>query len=133
MNDQEKQQKMMQLQIMNQQGEQLKQQLMQFEEQMANLNMLQESLKVLEKTEVGNEMYTPLSSGVFVNAELKENKHVLISVGAGIIIKKKIEDAQRMLEDQEKKMELVVKQVRDEFEKFVNSAKTIETELSEGQ
>jgi prefoldin alpha subunit len=133
MNDQEKQQKMMQLQIMNQQGEQLKQQLMQFEEQMANLNMLQESLKVLEKTEVGNEMYTPLSSGVFVNAELKENKHVLISVGAGIVIKKKIEDAQRMLEDQGKKMELVVKQVRDEFEKFVNSARTIETELSESQ
>ena len=118
MKDEEKQQKMMELQILNQQSEQLRQQLVNLEEQMENLKNLERSLEVLEKEEIGREIYSPLSSGVFMKTSLKDNKEVLNAVGAGVIVKKSVKDARDMLKDQEKKMELVLMQVKDEFEKF---------------
>ncbi|MAF51125.1 MAG: prefoldin subunit alpha [Nanoarchaeota archaeon] len=133
MNDEEKQQKMMELQIMNQQSEQLRQQLAGLEEQMANLRNLEESLSNLEKEKVGKNMYTPLSSGVFVKARLEDNKEVLVAVGAGVVVKKNVKEARSMLKDQEKKMELVLMQVKGEFEKYATSAANIEHELSQSQ
>ena len=133
MDDQAKQQKMMELQILNQQSEQLRQQLANLEEQMSNLKNLEESLGALGKEEVGKEMFSPLSSGIFMKTNLRDNKEVLVAVGAGVVVQKSVKEAGDMLKDQEKKMELVLIQVRDEFEKFANSAATIEKELSEGQ
>jgi prefoldin alpha subunit len=131
MKDQEKQQKMMELQILNQQSEQLKRQLTEMEEQMLNLRTLGDSLNNLNKEKIGNKMFTPLSSGVYVKTSLEDNREVLVAVGAGVVVKKKIEDATEMLKEQEKKMELILIQIREESEKFTTSAANIERELSE--
>lgn len=133
MNEEEKQQKLIELQILNQQGEQLRQHLIYLEEQMDNLKKLKGNLDSIEKEKNGKEMYMPLSSGVFIKTELKDNDEVLVGVGAGVIVKKKIKDAKEMLIDQENKMGLVIAQLRNEFEKFVNSAVNIEKELSAAQ
>jgi prefoldin alpha subunit len=133
MKPEEKQQKMMELQIMNQQGEQLKGQLDQMEEQMNNLQRLEESLSSLEKEKIGNSMFTPISSGVFMRTSLEDNKKVLISVGAGVVVEKSLVDAKEMMKEQEKKMELVLLQIRNEMNRFIESAANIEKELSETQ
>ena len=133
MNEEQKQQKLIELQIFNQQGEQLRQHLIYLEEQMENLKKLKENLDAIEKEKNGKEMYMPLSSGVFVKTELKDNDEILVGVGAGVIVKKRIKDAKEMLIDQENKMGLVITQLRNEFEKFVNSAIDIEKDLSAAQ
>ena len=133
MDENTKQQKMMELQIMNQQGEQLRQHLEQLMEQISSLKQLSENLEAIENEEEGKKMFSPLSSGVFVQTELKNNKEVLIGVGANVIVKKNIKDAKDMLKEQEGKMELVIKQMQDEFEKFTTSAANIEQELSVAQ
>ena len=133
MNDEQRQQRLIELQIFNQQGEQLRQHLIYLEEQMDNLKKLKENLDAISKENNGKEMYMPLSSGVFVKTELKDNDEVLVGIGAGVVVKKKIKDAQEMLVDQENKMRLVIMQLRNEFEKFVNSAVDIEKELSAEQ
>jgi len=133
MKDDEKQQKMIELHILNQQGEQLKQHLEHLTEQMANLRQLGENLEAIENEKEGKKMYSPLSSGVFVQTELKDNKEVLVGIGAGVVVKKSIKDTKDMLKEQEKKMELIIMQIQNEFEKFISSAANLEKELSEAQ
>ncbi len=133
MKDNEKQQKMMELHILNQQGEQLRQHLEHLTEQISNLRQLEENLEAIENEKKGRKMFSPLSSGVFVETELKDNKEVLIAVGAGVVVKKNIKEARDMLKEQEKKMELIIMQIQNEFEKFASSAVNIEEELSAAQ
>lgn len=130
MNEEEKQQKFMELQILNQRGEQLRQYLAHLLEQIENLKRLKENLEAIEKEKNGAKMFSPLSSGVFVKTELKDNKEVLIGVGAGVVVRKDIKDAKEMLIEQESKMELVINQVKEELQKFLISASRIEEELS---
>jgi len=127
------QQKMIELQILNQQAEQLRQYLTQLEEQLENVKNLQESLDAIENEKIGKEMYSPLSSGIFVKTELKENKEVLVAVGAGVIVKKNVKDAKKLLKEQENKMELIFNNYKEQFERFAVSAANIEKELSEEQ
>lgn len=133
MKDEEKQQKMIELQILNQHGEQLRQHLAHLEEQMSNLNKLKENLDAVENEKIGREMYSPLSSGVFVKTGLRDNKEVLVGVGAGVVVRKSIKDTKEMLRDQEVKMGLIINQIKREFERFINSAVEIEKGLSAAQ
>ena len=133
MKDNEKQQKMVELHILNQQGEQLRQHLEHLTEQISNLRQLEENLEAIENEKEGRKMFSPLSSGVFVQTELKNNKEVLIAVGAGVVVKKNIKEARDMLKEQERKMELIIIQIQNEFEKFASAAANIEKELSTSQ
>tara|TARA_Y100000034_G_C6867275_1_gene395426 strand:+ start:1206 stop:1607 length:402 start_codon:yes stop_codon:yes gene_type:complete len=133
MKEEDKQQKMMELQILNQQSEQIRMQLANMEEQMENLARLRESLDQIKDTKTDNKMFTPLSSGVYVKTSLNDNKEVLVAVGAGVFVRKQVKDAKDMLKEQEKKMELLLSQTKKEFESFATSAMNIEKELSAGQ
>ena len=130
MKEEEKQQKMMELQILNQQAEQIRMQLANMEEQMENLVRLKESLDQIKNEKVGGKMFTPLSSGVYVKSSLNDNKEVLVAVGAGVFVRKQVKETKEMLKEQEKKMELLLSQTKKEFEQFAISAMNIEKELS---
>ncbi|MBU2639568.1 MAG: prefoldin subunit alpha [Nanoarchaeota archaeon] len=133
MKEEEKQQKMIQLQILAQQAEQIRMQLGNMEEQMDNLRRLSESLEHVEKEKLDNEMFSPLSSGVYIKTNLKDNKEVLVAVGANVFVKKSISETKDLLKEQEKKMELLLNQTKKEFENFANSAMQLEKELSQSQ
>tara|TARA_Y100000034_G_scaffold135343_1_gene206891 strand:+ start:439 stop:840 length:402 start_codon:yes stop_codon:yes gene_type:complete len=133
MKQEEKQQKMVELQIMNQQADQIRQQLMGLEEQMESLSKLDASLEAVDNEEVGKKMFSPLSSGVYIKTSLRDNKEVLVAVGAGVVVKKSVKDARDMIQEQGKKMELIISQMKGDFEKFTTNAMNIEKELSLAQ
>jgi len=133
MKEEEKQQKMIQLQILAQQAEQIRMQLGNMEEQMDSLRRLSESLEHVEKEKLDNEMFSPLSSGVYVKTILKDTNEVLVAVGANVFVKKSIKETKDLLKEQEKKMELLLDHTKREFENFANSAMGIEKELNQSQ
>ena len=50
-------------------------------------------MEEISKLKKGEEFLSPLSSGVLVKTELKEHGEILMAVGANVMVKKKISDA----------------------------------------
>jgi prefoldin alpha subunit len=94
------QEKMMKMQILEQQIVTVQKQLQQLEEQMVDLEITKQSLKELRKSKKGVETLSMLSPGIFVKTSLADNKDVIINVGGNVAVKKKAEDAEKMIEEQ---------------------------------
>ena len=130
MNEEERQQKLVELQILNQQAEYIRNQIINMCEQVENLQRLREGLKHIGQEKLNNDMFAPLSSGVFIKASLKDTEEVLVAVGAGVFVKKEINEVIEMLQEQEERIGLLLNQTKLEFENFAKSASEIEKELS---
>ena len=54
--------------------------------------MTEQALDDLKTTKTGTEILVPMASGIFIKAELKDNKELAINVGADTVVKKNIEE-----------------------------------------
>ncbi len=131
MKKEEQQKKLIELQIINQQLTQLQQQLTSLETQANDIKNLQNSLEEIEKTKVGNKILAPLSSGVLVDTELKNNKEVIMALGSNITVKKPISEARKIIKDQEKQLELILHQLKHDLQQYTMVAFQLEKELSQ--
>ncbi len=97
-----------QLQMLDQQIKQIQQRMQELENQVMEIMYVQQSLDDLKNTEKGKEILVPVSNGIFVKADLKENNELLVNVGANTVVSKDVKSVQKMLEkniDEMKKME----------------------------
>lgn len=125
-NDELVQQKYIELQTLEQQFGQIKQQITNLELQLIELNKLNESLEDLEKVKKGSEILVPLGGGIFTRAEVKTGDELLMNVGSGVMVKKKREEAKKILSKQIKELEKIF----TETEKQLND---IAMKLQSGQ
>ena len=126
----EQEKKLLEFQILHGQLEQYQEQLNHLQQQKQNLANLSSSLQEISKLKIGDEFLSPLSSGVLVKTELKEAGKIFMAVGANVIVKKKTDDAETAIKDQEKHITLVISQLRSEAEKLANAVNAIQQELS---
>ena len=70
------------------------------DEQIAELNSNKIVLNKFSDMKVGDELKIPLTSGVYINAELKNTKKLLVNVGAGMTVEKKPEQVIKILDSQ---------------------------------
>ena len=118
MNKEEQQKKLIEFQILNQQLTQIQQQLQALQQQSEDVKNLLKSLNEIEKTKVGNKILAPLSSGVLIESELKNNKEVIMALGANITVKKPIPEAKKIIKDQEKQLELIMSQLQHDLQQY---------------
>lgn len=126
---QEQEKKLLEFQILHSQLEQYQEQLNHLQQQRQNLGNLSLSLEEIKKLKIGDEFLSPLSSGMLVKTELKESGKVLMAVGANVIVKKKIEDAELSIKEQEKQIVLLISQLKSEAEKLAEAVYSIQQEL----
>ena len=88
-NQKELQKMYLELQLLDEQMKQIQKQITMLDEQLVELNNTIQALDDFNKTSVGSNILVPLSPGVFANAELKDNKELLVNVGSNIVVKKK--------------------------------------------
>ena len=86
-------------------------------------------LKEISTLKSGSEFLSPLSSGVLVKTELKDADSVFMAVGANVIVKKKIKDAQESMEKQEKQITLMVSQLESQVSGLGNMINQLQSEL----
>lgn len=126
---QEQEKKLLEFQILHSQLEQYQEQLNHLQQQRQNLGNLSLSLEEIKKLKIGDEFLSPLSSGVLVKTELKDPGKILMAVGANVIVKKKIDDAELSIKDQEKQIVLLISQLKSEAEKLAEAVYSIQQEL----
>lgn len=119
----------MQFQMMQEQMKQAQQQVKIFEEQLHELSHTKEALSVLKSTDVGTEILVPMSSGIFIKAKLDNTDHVNINVGANVAVQKNIEDAKKLIAEQESEIRGVQLQLITQLQKFSKKAESLESEM----
>ncbi len=89
-----------------------------------------ESLEFFEKAESIDALLN-LGGGVFAYADVKENKKVLVDVGAGVIIEKDVSDAIETLRNKKREMDEAEKKLKELLNQIANQMMKIQQELEE--
>jgi prefoldin alpha subunit len=86
------------------QAEVLQQQIETLNATIAELNVAMDTLETV-KGEDNKETLVPIGAGSFLITELKNTEDVIIGLGAGVAVKKKIDDAKVTIAEQKKELE----------------------------
>ena len=127
---QELQKKYMELQMLSQQINQTQKQIGLLAEQMQELTLTNEALNDLKNTNTGTEMLAPMASGIFVKANIADNKEVLLNVGAKTTVKKTIPQAEKLIKKQLEQIEQYKNDMESNLNELTTQSQKFEKELS---
>lgn len=127
----EMQQKYMQIHMFNQQLQQLQQQLEAIQNQVVEIQTILFALDDISKTEKGKEILVPLSSGIFVRAELSENKKLNVNVGSNTVVEKSVHETKALLDRQILELSKLNEDLTGQYNNIVSQAEKVQAELQE--
>ncbi|MDZ4172360.1 MAG: prefoldin subunit alpha [Methanobacteriaceae archaeon] len=86
----------------------------------ASLGELEILDNTLEAIKEGKDLETlvPLGAGSFINAEIKNTEEVIMSVGAGVAITKKVEEAQETVSNQKNEMKQTMEKMAQNLQQL---------------
>lgn len=125
-------QKAMQLQMHREESRQAQQQIMHLQAQLRELENVRQSIELLQKEKGGPDALIPLGAGIFLGGKLGDTSGVLVSAGAGIVVKKTIPEAVAFLEDKSGIIKKAIAEVDAEIRKLGISAQQISAEMQAG-
>lgn len=99
------------------QAEVLNQQIETIRANIADLTIAEETLQTI-KDQKGAETLVPIGAGSFIITEIKNTDEVIVGLGAGAAVKRKISDAEEGIKEQKKDLEEVSEKVADQLNKI---------------
>ena len=130
MNEQEAQQKYIELQLLEQQVNQLQHQFSLLEQQSIELKSLSENIEEIKNIKINTRTFSSLGNGIFLESELKDNKELLVNVGANVIVKKSIEDTKKIITNQTLEIDKLKAQIEEQLQKLTIHSIDLQEELS---
>jgi len=118
-----------QLQMYETQINQISQELQMLDARKQEVDRLVESIDELKNSKKDSDSYSPIGPGVFVKSQVKDTKHLLMNVGAGIIVKKDVESAKKILEEQAKNLEEAKTKMNNALQLYYSQAQAIQSDL----
>ena len=130
----EKEEKMQKLylefQMLDQQIKQLEKQSTALNNQLMELMMTNQSLDDMKNTKEGTEILTPLSSGIYAKAELKDNKSFIVNVGANIALIKGVDSTKKLIETQIDEIKNLQKNLVSQLQTRTTKAALLDQEIN---
>ncbi len=136
MNDEEKnifQQKYLEFQLLEQQIHEVYKQQQILNHKLQELTKLEENLSFLEKGKYKKQLFAQIGSKFFLKAELKDNKQVLVNVGANIMTEKPIEEAKQLVSFEIKETNDVLNEINQHLINASVKLQDLQYELEELQ
>jgi prefoldin alpha subunit len=99
------------------QAEVLQQQIETLNATIAELSVAMDTLETV-KGEDNKETLVPIGAGSFLITELKNTSEVIIGLGAGVAVKKKIDDAKDTIAEQKKELEELRDKMSSDLQKI---------------
>jgi len=112
------QQQIMQIQMMEQEGNQLNQQMQMIEQNINEMNELKASLDELENHKEG-EMLVNIGKRIYLPVEAK-NKKLIVEVGRGNLVEKNVGQARKIVEEQIGKLNVGRGQIEERLGELQN-------------
>ena len=128
-NEKKAQEMYMEYQMLDEHIKKMQSQVETLTNQLMEATATKNSLDDLEKIKIGKEIFVPISSGIFVKAEIKNTSDLLINVGAGAVVQKDILSAKKLVQKQLEEMKKVHERLINEIERMAGRAAEIEAEI----
>ncbi len=129
-NREEVQKKVFELNMLREKLQEMEQQRLVIGRQLEALKQLVEDLDEVSMNE-GKEMMSPLGAGVFVKSKVADAEKVLVNIGSNCILEKKIPDAKRIVEEHSKKVKGSLEMLEQQISEINSGSAQIEKEVSE--
>jgi len=123
------QEKYVELQILSMQIKQIEEQLDMLDQKTLELTNLRDSLKNLKKFRADTKALTPMGLGIFVPATVDATKGVLVNVGAGVVIKKTMDEAQDTISKQLEQLGDITLELSNNLRVLAGQAQHTEEEI----
>lgn len=105
MEDQQKLEQMVnELNMYKSQAELLQQEIENVQQTIAEVNTLESTIEYMKKKD-NVEALVPVGAGSFMNAEIKNDNKIVMSIGAGVAVTKNYDEAKETAESQKKQLE----------------------------
>jgi prefoldin alpha subunit len=101
------------------QADVLNQQIESVKATISDLNTATETLETI-KDKKDAETLVPIGAGSFIITEIKNTDEVIVGLGAGVAVKKKIDSAQESVKDQKKDLEALLNKMMDDLKKLTD-------------
>jgi prefoldin alpha subunit len=114
---------------MNQQMEELKEHISKVSSQIEQISEVQESIKEIHGLKQDTEILVPISSGVFIKANISDNKNFIANVGASTVITQDLEGINSIMDEQKKELIEVQSTMVKDMAELENRAISLQSEL----
>jgi prefoldin alpha subunit len=125
----ELQRKYMQMQLLQQQLNTFLEEKLLIDEKVSEIVVTVDALQNLGKIKKGDEIWSGLGSGSFVRSDIKDIDKVLISIGAGVVIKEERSRAMEILQLRLAELNQIDKDLVAEINRFTEQINKIESEV----
>ena len=119
----------MEFKVLEQHIKQMQAQLEAITHQLFELHSTSSSLDEFRKINAVKEILVPLSSGIFAKASVKDTSELLVNVGANTVVRKDVDSAKRLIQNQMEEVKKIQKHMVNELEKMTGHAAQIEMQL----
>ncbi len=114
---------------LQQELEDIKERIDDVDEKLAEANELRRALHDLQDVEEGSEALVPLSSGVFLKAELLDTSTLKVNIGSGTVVEKSIPETQEMVEEHIADLERLRSEIEQDYDDIVTRADRLSQEI----
>lgn len=123
--------KYLELQLLNSQMQQIQQQVQTADMQASEMNRLAASLEEAKSINKGQELLVPLGQGIFMRAKAEDLKHVIMSVGADVVVEKTLDEAIEIVNKQLAELNNIILEMKHEFNEGVQKIHLMQHEMNE--
>ena len=124
------QQKYVEYQMMEQQFKQMQEQLEKFDQQASEISAISRQLDELKGCRKESDTLVPVANGIFVKGRIIDTDEVVVNVGAGVAVKKTVDETKTLLQSQAAEIENYRMQVAAQIEMMHKKKAELEKELS---
>ncbi|QQG39250.1 MAG: prefoldin subunit alpha [Candidatus Woesearchaeota archaeon] len=117
------------LQLAEQQIQGLHEQVEAVQHRVQEFSILTDSLDEFQDVKPGSEILVPLGPGIFAKASLKDNKELLMNVGANIVLKKKLPEVKEDIKKQVNELIELNNNLGEELQKVISRAREIQQKI----
>lgn len=123
------QKKYLELHELEQQIKAFQQQATMLHQQFVEIILLIEHVDSLEKTKMNAPAYAAIGAGIFVASEVKNTDHLLVNVGAGVLVKKRPKEAKETLLRQAEDLKAMRHQIEQELQRLTLQGQHTQREM----
>jgi len=125
----ELQKKYYEYQMMEEQMKVINEQLQELSNKLTELEYIKISLDEIGKVKKGSEILAPITSGVFIKANLEDNRKLLVNVGNNTVVTKSVAETKGLMDGQIQEVEQIRAQLLEQFSVMSEKSTEIEKEL----
>jgi len=127
--NEEIQKKYLELQLINQNFQQIKEQLTILSQQIVQLQSTSDSLDALGDVKGKNEILVPLGGGLFAKADFDKGENVLANVGADVLVERDLQDGKGLVKQQIDELADIISELEINLQHLSVEAQKIQEEI----